>query len=80
MRGVPDRALPSLEECIETNERAAHLTNPAARVIGLAINTSAMAEDEAHAWMKATGTRLGLPCCDPLRGGVGPIVDELAKM
>ena len=80
MRGVPGRALPSLEECIETNERAAHLTNPKARVIGFSIKTSAMSEADARAWMEDTQRRFGMPCCDPLRGGVGPIVDVLAKM
>lgn len=80
MRGVPGRALPTLEACIEANERAAHLTNPKARVIGFAINTSAMPEDKAHAYMEETSRRFGMPCCDPLRGGVGPIVDVLEKM
>ncbi|MDG2479746.1 MAG: DUF1611 domain-containing protein, partial [Alphaproteobacteria bacterium] len=60
MRGIPGRALPSLEECIEANERAAHLTNPAARVVGISVNTSAMAEDEALAYLEETGRRLGM--------------------
>ncbi len=80
MRGIPGRALPSLEECIEANERAAHLTNPAAKVIGIAINSFDMKQDEAMAYMEATGKRLGMPCVDPLRTGVGSIVDELQKM
>ena len=77
MRGVPGRALPSLEACIELNERMARLTNPAARVVGLSANTAAMAGDEALAWLEETGRRLAMPCCDSIRTGVGPIVDAL---
>jgi uncharacterized NAD-dependent epimerase/dehydratase family protein len=80
MRGVPGRALPSLEECIALNEQLAHLTNPAARVIGVSANTSLMPEDEARAWMAETSDRLGMPCCDSLRTGVASLVDELAKI
>ncbi len=79
MRGIPGRALPSLEECIEANERAAHLTNPAAKVIGISINSSDMSEEAANDYMEATAKRLGMPCVDSLRTGVGPIIDELQK-
>lgn len=80
MRGVPGRALPSLEECISLNEQMAHLTNPAARVVGLSANTSLMSEDQAHAWLEETSQRLGMPCCDSLRTGVGTLVDALAEL
>jgi uncharacterized NAD-dependent epimerase/dehydratase family protein len=80
MRGVPGRALPSLEECIEANERAAHLTNPAAKVIGISINSSSMTDGAAREYMETTAKRLGMPCVDSVRTGVGPIVDELQKI
>ena len=80
MRGLPGRPLPSLEACIEANERAGRLTNPAATTVGIAANTSAMAEGKALAWLEATSQRLALPCCDPLRTGVGAIVDRLQAL
>ena len=80
MRGLPGRSPPSLEACIEANERMARLTNPAAKVVGVSINTAAMAGDEALACLEETGRRLGLPCGDPIRTGVGAIVDELGTI
>ncbi|MBC6438896.1 MAG: DUF1611 domain-containing protein [Rhodospirillales bacterium] len=80
MRGVPGRVLPSIEECIETNERMTQLTNPAAKVIGVSVNTSTMPEDEAKAYLEGISRRLGMPCSDSTRMGVGSIVDELEKI
>jgi uncharacterized NAD-dependent epimerase/dehydratase family protein len=77
MRGVPGYALPSLEACIAANESAARLTNPAARCVGLSINTAQLPPDEAERLLAETQARLGLPCVDPLRTGVGALVDQL---
>ncbi len=78
MRGLPGWPLPGLGECLEANERAARLTNPAARVVGIAMDTSRLAESEATALLARTADTMGLPCVDPVRTGVGPIVDRLA--
>src|SRR3546814_19446955 len=40
MRGLPDYKLPDLAACLEANLAAARLTNPAARFVGIAVNTS----------------------------------------
>ncbi len=77
MRGLPGRPLPDLGECIELNERCARLTNPSARVVGLACNTSASTAAEAQRVLEELADRHGLPCVDPVRTGVGPIVDVL---
>ncbi|MGZ8245588.1 N-acetyltransferase DgcN [Methylomagnum sp.] len=77
MRGVPGYALPSLAECIATNEDAARLTNPAARCIGLSINTSRLPDAEAGRLLRDTESRLGLPCVDAVRTGVAALVDQL---
>jgi uncharacterized NAD-dependent epimerase/dehydratase family protein len=79
MRGLPDYPLPSLEDCIAANETAARLTSPAARVIGVAINTAALEPDVARDLLDRTGRRLGLPCVDPVRNGIGPLVDQIEK-
>ncbi|MBB4301960.1 putative NAD-dependent epimerase/dehydratase family protein [Rhodobium orientis] len=77
MRGVPDFALPGLEECMDLNLRTARLTNPDVRFVGVSMDTSRLGEDEALRLLEDTGTRLGLPAVDPVRIGVGPIVDTL---
>ena len=42
MRGLPDRPLPEIEACIDGHLGVARLTNPAARCVGVAINTAAL--------------------------------------
>ncbi len=78
MRGLPDYALPSLTDCLEANLAAARLTNPDVRFVGVAVNTSAMAADEAKAYLAGVEKEMGLPSVDPYRHGVAPIVDNLA--
>ena len=77
MRGLPDYPLPSLKDCLEANLAAARLTNPAVRFVGVAVNTSALDEEAARAELAKTEEELGLPATDPVRNGVGPIVDRL---
>ncbi|MCB9948726.1 MAG: DUF1611 domain-containing protein [Rhodospirillaceae bacterium] len=77
MRGLPGQPLPDIAECIALNERCAHLTNPAAKVIAIACNTARMAPDEAERTMAGLAQRYGMPCVDPMRTGVGAIVDLL---
>ena len=78
MRGLPDRPLPAIADCIETNLAAARLTNPAVRCIALAADTSRLEPDARDRWLAATEDAIGLPCVDPIATGVGPIVDALA--
>ncbi|MEX2647862.1 MAG: N-acetyltransferase DgcN [Alphaproteobacteria bacterium] len=78
MRGLPGWPLPGLGECLEANERAARLTNPAARVVGIAMDTSRLPEPEAKLLLARTSDTMVLPCVDPVRTGVGPIVDRLS--
>lgn len=75
--GYPNYRLPTFEQAIADNERAAQLTNPNARVVGVSVNTSSADEASAHEYLTAVRKRLQLLCCDPVRTGVGPIVDRL---
>ena len=77
MRGLPSFALPSLEEAMDAALRAARLTNPAARFVGISVNTSKLSEPEAEEYLKATEQAHGLVTVDPVRQGVGRIVDQL---
>jgi len=78
MRGLPGRALPDIPECIAANEAAARLTNPNARCVGIAVNTSGMRSRDAEIYLQSLADRLGLPCVDPMSGGVASLVDRLA--
>ncbi len=77
MRGIPHMPLPALEDCIALNESCAQLTAPRAKVIALAFNTSKMPQPEAEACLKDHAARFNMPCVDPIRTGVGAIVDAL---
>lgn len=75
--GLETFPVPSLAEAIELNLRLARLTNPAARVMGICINTSRLPPPAAADYLRTTAAELGVPCCDPVRTGVTAIVDGL---
>jgi uncharacterized NAD-dependent epimerase/dehydratase family protein len=77
MRGLPHYPLPDLRDCIDANLAAARLTNQAVRCVGLSINTGGLEAGAARDYLRQTGDRLGLPCVDPVRTGVGALVDNL---
>ena len=77
MRGLPHYPLPSLRDCIDANVAAGRLTNPEVRCTGISINTSALDASTADSLLKQTADAFGLPCVDPMRGGVAEIVDRL---
>ena len=78
MRGLPDYPLPDLKECIEANLEAARLINPAVACIGVAVNTSQMADGEAKPLLAAIEADLGVPAVDPFKDGTASIVDRLS--
>ena len=78
MRGLPGYKLPDLQLCIDRNVEAAQLTNPDVRCVGLSINTAGLDEAAARDYLRDTEARLGLPCVDPVRTGVGAIVNNLS--
>lgn len=77
MRGLPHYPLPGIAETLEANLRVARLTNADVQVVGIALNTSAMAEDDARALCAATEAEFALPTSDPYRFGVEAILDRL---
>lgn len=77
MRALPGRAMPSLEETLERNLEAARLTSPNVRAVGTCLNTIAMDAEAALRLCRETESRLGLPCTDPIRFGVDPLLDNL---
>jgi uncharacterized NAD-dependent epimerase/dehydratase family protein len=77
MRGLPHYKLPSLRDCIDANLAAGRLTNPGIGCVGISINTAALDASTADSLLKQTADAFGLPCADPVRGGVAAIVDRL---
>jgi uncharacterized NAD-dependent epimerase/dehydratase family protein len=77
MRGLPHQRVPSIEEIMEICLTLAKVVNPAARFVGAAINTHALDEAAAKACLEEIEGRIGLPTVDPVRTGVGRIVDAL---
>jgi uncharacterized NAD-dependent epimerase/dehydratase family protein len=75
--GLPDFTLPKLADAARRYEEAASLTNPAARVVAIALNTGGMAEADAEAAIERASRACGLPAADPMRGGAGKLVDAL---
>lgn len=77
LRGLPGFRVPDLAECITANLAAARLTNPAAEVIGIALNTQDLSREEADTLCANIQAELGMPCIDPVQHGVEPILDAL---
>ena len=76
MRGV-EHPLPSIADVVDLTIRCGRLTNPAIRCVGIAVNTQALGDNEARSCLQDLESGHGLPSVDPLRFGVGPIVDRL---
>ena len=70
-------ALPSVEECIDLHLRAARLTNPKVRCVGVSVNTSGLAAKTRDAYLAELSAQLNLPCVDPIRVGCDAIVDKI---
>ncbi|RYH08208.1 N-acetyltransferase DgcN [Tropicimonas sp. IMCC6043] len=80
MRGLPDYALPSLEELRDLSLLLAARVNPEVQVIGISINTQHMSEDEAAAYLAEVEAEMGLPTVDPFRNGADRLVDALIAL
>ncbi len=77
MRGV-SYPLPSIRQVLDLTVRCGLLTNPAIRPIGIAINTASMDQDTARDYLKQLESDYDLPATDPMRFGIGPIVERIA--
>ncbi|MBL8893795.1 MAG: DUF1611 domain-containing protein [Rhizobiales bacterium] len=76
MRGV-QHPLPSIADVIERTIVEGSLTNPAIRCVGIAINTQNLDDEAAQRYLEETGASHDLPCVDPVRYSVKPIVDRI---
>jgi len=80
MRGLPQTDFPSIEQTISMNLAAASLTNPNAKIVGIAVNTSSVSEQEAAEICESLAKEHGIPCVDPVRHGSDAIVEYMQTM
>ena len=78
MRGVTF-PLPSIQHVIDITMRCGSLTNSGIRPVGIALNTASMDKDSARDYLERLERDHSLPATDPMRFGVGPIVDYIAS-
>jgi uncharacterized NAD-dependent epimerase/dehydratase family protein len=77
LNGFPHMPMVTPKRALAPYLEAARLTNPQARFVGIALNTSRLNQAEALVMMHETTQSLGMPCVDPIRTGVAPIVAAL---
>ncbi len=80
MRGLPGYQLPSLEALRDLALTLAHVVNSGCQVVGISVNTKALSDAEATAYLAEVEARLGLPAVDPFRHGADRLVDALAAI
>jgi uncharacterized NAD-dependent epimerase/dehydratase family protein len=73
----PDYPIPPLGDCIDAYLRAARLTNPRVRFVGVSLNTSGLPPARRSEAIDSAVARTGLPCADPGLGGIEVLVDGL---
>ncbi len=73
----PDFPIPDLQDAIDYYLLAGRLTNRTIRCVGVSINSSSLDEDAWLRYRDDCSARLGLPVCDPLRGGLAALADKL---
>lgn len=77
MRGLPHYPIPDIEAAMDLALRHATLTNPQAHFVGASINTANLPGEAGAECLAEISSRLGMPAVDPVRTGVGAIVDAL---
>ena len=73
-----DQALPALKDVIELHERLARYVKPAP-VVGLALNSFDLSDEDAEKACRDIETETGLPAVDPVRHGAGSLVEAIEK-
>lgn len=80
VRGLSQYPIIDLPTCIRVNEELGRLTNPDCRVVGLAVNTSALGAEAAKTYLAQLEQDLGLPAVDPVATGVDKLVEVLSTL
>ncbi|MEM7056608.1 MAG: N-acetyltransferase DgcN [Pseudomonadota bacterium] len=77
MRGLPHFPVPSMEELRPLALQLAQTANADCKVIGCAVNTAALSDEEAETYLADMEAKMGLPCVDPFRHGSDKLIDAL---
>ncbi len=79
LRSVKNIKIPDLKKFIDLNEKLATVvgTYPKSKVIGIALNTSLMSDDEANKYIYILEKNTGLPVTDVIRFGGKKIFNQL---
>ncbi len=75
----PGYGLPSIAECIALTTAVGKLTNPHIQCVGVSVNTSGLPPAARDDYLAALAGETGLPCTDPLRHGMQPILDNICS-
>ncbi|MEJ2765127.1 N-acetyltransferase DgcN [Photobacterium sp. MCCC 1A19761] len=79
IRHLPHMPMPEISAVLAENIQAAKLTNPAAEFVGICLNTSAIATEEAEVVCEQWREQYQLPVTDPVRFGVDNIIQQLVN-
>jgi uncharacterized NAD-dependent epimerase/dehydratase family protein len=73
--------LPSLPRAIQINEEAVSWIKPdrSSKVVGIALMTVGLSDEEAHAAIQHTEAETGLPTTDVVRFGADKLLDAISK-
>ena len=77
MRGLPDYKVPSMEAIRDVALTLARVANPDCVVVGVAVNTQHMGDEEARAYLATVETEMALPAVDPFRYGAERLAEAL---
>jgi uncharacterized NAD-dependent epimerase/dehydratase family protein len=77
INGFSDFPIRPLEETMTVYVSLALVTNPQAKFVGIALNTSTFCEDKARALAADLEIKHGLPCFDPIRFGIDAAVKRI---
>lgn len=72
-------AVPDVRRLVEVYEQAAGWIRPA-KVVGLALNTRALTEDDGRRAIEEARAATGLPATDPVRFGADVLVDAITAV
>ncbi len=78
--GFPGLKIPPVNYCIDYILATARLTNPDARLVGLAINCADMPASDRPDYLDKLSQETGLPALDPVADGVDLILKEIQKI
>jgi uncharacterized NAD-dependent epimerase/dehydratase family protein len=76
----PTFPIADLGSAVRRYEEAARLTNPKAVVVGISLDTSKLDDAAAAQVIGDTEAQHGLPCFDPLRTSLEPLLARIARL